>query len=143
MHSQLYHTPPSTFKAHLLPASNNSLTLTVDFRKIFSSLGLDRKILNSMRFLIPLVNTRNKKMKSWPHSASLFLWVKPRIKWFDSDQLWTNSNIPFSDNLITPTNKIKVYVPHNFLNTNFIKRELEIGFPWESISVCVAKNLHP
>ena len=35
-----------------------------------------------------------------------------------------NKNIPFSDNLITPTNKIKVYVPIDS-ELNFYKKGIE------------------
>ena len=68
-HLQSTHTAYPTSKAHYLFI--NSL------QKIqgenFPSQGLCKKILNSHRFLIPLVNTRNKKMKPRTHPASPIL----------------------------------------------------------------------
>ena len=68
-HLQSTHTPYPTFKAHYLFI--NSL------RKIqqenFPSQGLRKKILNSHRLLIPLINSRKKKMKPRTHPTSPIL----------------------------------------------------------------------
>ena len=39
--------------------------LAEDLKRIFPFLGSLMKILNSPRLLIPLINIRNKKMKTW------------------------------------------------------------------------------
>ena len=45
----------------------------MNLRRIIPPLGLDKKIFNSPRFLIPLINTTNRKRKSWSHLTSSFL----------------------------------------------------------------------
>ena len=70
LHSQSreqLHTP--TYKAYSLFL--NSLWKILG--ESFHPLGSCKKILNSYRLLIPLINIGNKKMKSWTHLASPIL----------------------------------------------------------------------
>ena len=43
-------------------------------------MGLGKGILDSLYLLIPLINTKSKKMKHWTHTKSSFLWVTPGTK---------------------------------------------------------------
>ena len=43
-------------------------------------MGLGKGILDSLYLLIPLINTKSKKMKRWTHTTSSFLWVTPGTK---------------------------------------------------------------
>ena len=45
----------------------------MNLRRIIPPLGLDKKMFNSPRFLIPLINTTNRKRESWSHLTSSFL----------------------------------------------------------------------
>ena len=42
-------------------------------RRLYPSLRQHKKILNPPRLFVPLINIRNKKMKSWTHPASPIL----------------------------------------------------------------------
>lgn len=52
---------------------------SVELRRIFLPLSLDKEILNSLRFFILLINTRKKK-KSWSHPRSPISLSKTRKK---------------------------------------------------------------
>ena len=41
--------------------------LVEDLRRIFQHFGSLKELLNSLRLFIPLINTRNKKIKYWTH----------------------------------------------------------------------------
>ena len=59
---------------------NNLVQLTEGLKRSFLTLGLGKGILNSRSFVIPLINSKNKKLKSWTHAASSFSWVTPGMK---------------------------------------------------------------
>ena len=69
--------PQDTHRYNLLPKhiSFNFYKLAEDLGRIFSQLGSRKEILNSPWLLIPLTNTRSKKIKSWilPGSSTLDL----------------------------------------------------------------------
>ena len=59
------------------PCTNSSqsqikgdLKRSKDLRRVFTSLRLHKIILNSFCSFVPLINIRNKKMKSWSHPTS-------------------------------------------------------------------------
>ena len=75
-HPHIYSTPcPS-------PANHCFFTTCTGVEENLSTPGVRQRNLKLIA-LPHLINTRNKK-KSWSHSASWFLWVKPRTKWCDS-----------------------------------------------------------
>ena len=55
------------------PRSNNFLQLEKGLRRSFPPLGLSKRILDSPYLLIPLIDTKSKKMQSWTHPASSFV----------------------------------------------------------------------
>ena len=69
-------TPSQMFDRVLdMPLHNNLLQLTEGLRRSFPPLGLGKGILDSRSLVIPLINTKNKKMESWTHPTSSFPWA--------------------------------------------------------------------
>ena len=67
-----------------VPLANNLLQLTEDLRRSSSTLVLGKGNLDSPYLLIPLISTKNTKLKPWTHTDSSFPWVAPGTKWQNS-----------------------------------------------------------
>ena len=63
-----------------MPLPNNLLQLAEGLRRSSPILRLGKGILEQRSFVIPLINTKIQKMKSWTHPASSFPWVTPGTK---------------------------------------------------------------
>ena len=85
-------------------------------RSFPSSLGLGEEILDStlLQLLIPLINTKNKKMKSWTHPASSFLCLS-NIR---NEKTKHMQYGPFSSrySFLVHDNSTKNYGPHWFIS---------------------------